>query len=141
MNPRDWVFHFFLRLRYPVSLPEDIATDLGITATNLLTFEELVSQLSSQSCRPKRLMRFMPREEAEAAFCSAQRKERFSRNSLYSYYFHEGWLEFKLCFDEHSRLRRIYLQHKHIASEYIEIHLNRDTFSEPSNPSKQSTAA
>ena len=73
----------------------------------------------------------MPREEAEAAFQSAQRKERFGRNSLFSYYFQEGWLEFKLYFDEKARLRRIYLQHKDLNSDNIEIHLNRDTISSP----------
>jgi len=131
MNPLNWVFQFFLRIRYPVSLPEDIAADLGINASNLLTFEQFVRQLSHQSCCPKRLTRFMPREEAEAAFQSAQRKERFGRNSLFSYYFQEGWLEFKLYFDEKARLRRIYLQHKDLNSDNIEIHLNRDTISSP----------
>lgn len=120
------MFHFFLRFRYPVSLPEDIATDLGISASNLLTFEEFVCQLTHQQCCPQRLSRFMPREAAEAAFQSAQRKERFGRNSLFSYYFHEGWMEFSLYFDEHSRLRRIYMQHKHVSNEQgIEILLNR----------------
>ena len=123
----NFFYHFMLRLRYPVSLPEDIATDLGINASNFLTFQELVYQLTNQKCRPKRLIRFMPREEAEAVFRSALRKEKFKRNSLFSYYFHEGWLEFILQFDEQSRLRRIYLQHKEIQSETgIELLLNRD---------------
>lgn len=125
MKAFDWLFHCFLRLRYPVSLPEDIATDLGISASNFLTFNEFVFHLTNLSCRPKRLTRFMPRDQAEAAFQSAQRKECFGRNSLYSYYFHEGWLEFSLYFDEHSRLRRIYMQHKHLTCEQgIEIPLN-----------------
>lgn len=127
MRTFDWLFHFFLRLRYPVSLPEEIATDLGINASNFLTFEEFVCQLTSLSSRPRRLIRFMPRKDAEAAFQSAQKKETFNRNSLFSYYFHEGWLEFILHFDEHSRLRRIYMQHKHLACESgIEIPLNRE---------------
>ncbi len=125
MKAFDWFFNFFLRVRYPASLPEDIATDLGINTSNFLTFEEFVDQLTSHSCRPKRLTRFMPRDAAEAAFQSALRKERFGRNSLFSYYFHEGWLEFSLYFDEQARLRRIYLQHKRLSSEQgVEIPLN-----------------
>lgn len=69
----------------------------------------------------------MPRNIAEAAFERAQRKEKFGRNSLFSYYFNEGWLEFNLHFDEHSRLRRIYLQHKDVDQEQgIEISLQQD---------------
>ncbi|MBA3815325.1 MAG: hypothetical protein H0X29_02165 [Parachlamydiaceae bacterium] len=121
----DWLLHCILRIRYPVSLPEDIATDLGIKASNFLTFDEFVNTLIHPASKPQRLMRFMPREIAEAAFESAQRKEKFYRNSLYSYYFNEGWLEFSLHFDEHSRLRRIYLQHKHLVNDNgIEIPLN-----------------
>lgn len=126
MKALDWLFHLMVRLRYPVSLPEDIATDLGINTSNFLTFEEFVSQLTSKEHRPRRLTRFMPRDTAEAAFTSAQRKECFGRSSLFSYYFHEGWLEFKLHFDEKARLRRIYIQHRRLASELgIEIPLDR----------------
>lgn len=125
MKAIDWLLHCALRIRYPVSLPEDIATDLGITASNLLTFEEFVATLVNPKSKPQRLMRFMPRELAEAAFQSAQKKEKFGRNSLYSYYFPQGWLEFSLYFDEQSRLRRIYLQHKHlVADNGVEIPLN-----------------
>ncbi len=125
MKGFNWLYHFFLRFRYPVSLPEDIATDLGINTSNFLTFEEFVTQLTNNSCRPRRLTRFMPRETAEAAFQSAQRKEYFGHNTLFSYYFHEGWLEFSLYFDEQGRLRRIYLQHKRLVSdEGVEIPLN-----------------
>lgn len=125
MKAFDWLLHCILRIRYPVSLPEEIATDLGIKASNLLTFEEFVNTLINPASKPQRLMRFMPREVAEAAFQSAQRKEKFSRNSLYSYYFHEGWLEFSLHFDEQSRLRRIYLQHKQLVADHgVEIPLN-----------------
>jgi hypothetical protein len=127
MKTLDWLYRIILRFRYPVTLPEEIATDLGITVSNFLTFNEFVCQLTSLSCRPQRLSRFMPRDAAEAAFESAQRKEKFGHNSLFSYYFHEGWLEFSLHFDEHSRLRRIYLQHKYFDNEPgIEIPLNQD---------------
>lgn len=68
----------------------------------------------------------MPREEAEAAFETALRKEKFLHNTLCSYYFNEGWMEFVLQFDEHSRLRRIYIQHKKIEQEEgIEIPLSK----------------
>ena len=67
----------------------------------------------------------MPREKAEKAFISAQRKEHFMRSSLFSYYFSEGWMEFKLEFDSKSLLRRIYIQHKTIEDERgIELHLD-----------------
>jgi hypothetical protein len=70
----------------------------------------------------------MPRKDAEAAFQRARRKEHFCRNSLFSYYFHEGWLEFCLHFDEKNRLRRIYLQHKRLESELgVEIPLFSET--------------
>ena len=122
----DWLYRMILRFRYPVTLPEEIATDLGITISNFMTFNEFVSQLTQTSCRPGKLKRFMPREDAEAAFECAQRKEIFGRNSLFSYYFNEGWLEFSLHFDEHSRLRRIYLQHQCVDEEQgIEIPLDQ----------------
>jgi hypothetical protein len=115
-----------LRLRYPVSLPEDIANALGIKVANYLTFNEFVNELTAPSCRPTRLTKFMPREKAEAAFQTAQRKERFKQNTLFSYYFNEGWMEFILQFDDQARLRRIYLQHKQIQqNEGIEIPLTK----------------
>lgn len=124
MKALNWLLRVCLRVRYPVSLPEDIATDLGFNTSNFLTFEEFVSQLVNLSDRPQHLARFMPRADAEAAFQSAQRKECFGRHSLFSYYFHEGWLEFNLYFDEQARLRRIYLQHKHLPQDHgVEIRL------------------
>lgn len=120
------LIRLLLRWRYPVSLPEDIAADLGIRSSNLLTFTEFINQLSSLSYRPERLSRFMPRNEAEAAFELAKRKEIFGKSSLFSYYFHEGWLEFNLHFDENARLRRIYMQHKSFHSDQgVEIPLNK----------------
>jgi hypothetical protein len=123
----DAVYRFFLRFRYPVTLPEDIGSALGIVASNHLTFEEFVGRLTCPSCRPTRLIKFMPREKAEEAFQTAQRKERFQQNTLISYYFNEGWMEFVLHFDEQSRLRRIYVNHKQIEKERgIEIPLVSD---------------
>lgn len=116
----------YLRFRYPVSLPGDVADALGVQVSNHVSFEEFVNTLISPTCRPTRLQKFMPREDAEAAFQSALRKEHFKQNTICSYYFNEGWMEFVLLFDEQSRLRRIYLQHKKITQEEgIEILLNR----------------
>jgi len=127
MKALDIFYRLLLRFRYPVSLPEDVAQALGIQVSNFMSFEEFVKQLVSPDCRPTRLTKFMPREKAEEAFEGAQRTERFKQNTLVSYYFNEGWMEFVLFFDEQSRLRRIYLQHKKIdQDEGIEIHLNKE---------------
>lgn len=121
----DSIYRFFLRFRYPVTLPEDIADALGIAASNFLTFDEFVRRLTSPSCRPTKLNKFMPREKAEEAFKTAQRTERFRQNTLVSYYFSEGWMEFILYFDEQSRLRRIYIHHRQIEKDQgIEIPLS-----------------
>lgn len=126
MKMWDVLSRLLIRFRYPVSLPEDVAEALGIRMSNFLTFDEFVNELVSPECRPTRLSKFMPRDKAEEAFQGAQRTERFQQNTLISYYFSEGWMEFVLSFDEHSRLRRIYLQHKQITSDKgIEIQLNR----------------
>ncbi|MBS4168807.1 hypothetical protein [Parachlamydia sp. AcF125] len=112
-----------MRFRYPVSLPEDIAQALGISFSNFLTFDQLIERLIDPNCSPKRLKKYMPREEAEAAFELAYKKDKFLKNSLFSYYFNEGWLEFILQFDDRSRLRRIYVQHKKIQQEGAELRL------------------
>lgn len=123
-KPLEYVSRFFLRFKYPVSLPEEVAEALGIELSNQVTFDELVRQLACPACRPTRLKRFMPRDKAEAAFMRAPRREKFSNNTLCSYYFNEGWVEFILRFDEKSRLRRIYLQHKKVKGDQgIEIPL------------------
>ncbi|MEI8366008.1 MAG: hypothetical protein WCF65_06285 [Parachlamydiaceae bacterium] len=126
MRPFSWLSNILLRLRYPVALPEEIATDIGVSISNFLSFDEFVSTLANLTSRPLNLKRFMPRDTAEAAFQSAQRKERFGRNSLFYYYFNEGWLEFSLYFDEQSRLRRVYLKHRQLPREQgVEILLNQ----------------
>lgn len=123
----DWMQRLFVRFRYPVTLPEEIASDLGVSVSNSLSFEDFVDQLTLLSNPPRHLKRFMPRELAEAVFRSAQRKDKFGRNSLFSYYFEEGWLEFNLQFDEKSLLRRVYLQHRNLSHEQgIEIKLISD---------------
>lgn len=117
MKALDTFYKFFIRFRYPVTLPEDIAQSLGVNLSNNVTFDEFVKCLTNPSCCPTRLMKLMPRKKAESMFCGAQRKEHFSRSTLISYYFSEGWMEFNLQFDAEARLRRIYIQHKQIESE------------------------
>lgn len=117
MGTLDCFSRFFLRFRYPVTLPEDIAQALGITVSNSIKFDELIKKLTSPDCCPTKLKKFMNRSEVEEAFCAAQRKEHFKQISLFSYYFSEGWVEFKLEFDSDSLLRRMYIQHRLIKNE------------------------
>ncbi len=117
------VRNLLIRLRYPVSLPEDVADSLGIDIKNSIEFQKFLSRC--QAARPTRLCKFMPRMEAERAFHNALRKEKFSSSSLYSFYFNEGWLEFELQFDANSLLRRVYLHHKLITGA-IELNLMID---------------
>lgn len=113
---------FYCRLHYPVSLPEDVAHALGISAPNDLSFEEFIELLRSPEGRPTKLFKYMPRDEAEMAFHSALRKETFKRTSLFSYYFCRGWLGFLLQYDDQLRLRRLYLQHRDLNhGEGVEI--------------------
>lgn len=124
MTPFKLIYRFLLRMRYPVSLPEEVAEDLGISVSDSWSFDSFVGELVSPACRPTRLKKYMPRDQAEAAFHGALRKERFAHNTLFSYYFNEGWMEFSLLFDEQSRLRRLYLQHRKISTqEAVEITL------------------
>lgn len=98
------------RFRHPVSLPEDVAKDLGVHLANSLTFEELIFALGRPGAYPKKLKRWMSRREAESAFQGAIRKEIFRSSSLFSYYFNKGWIVMTLYFDEDDLLRRLYVQ-------------------------------
>lgn len=114
----------YWRLRHPVSLPEDIAADLGITLSNFLTDDEIVDEMTSSQCCPTRLKRLMSRTRAEAAFHSACRCEKFTHHTLYSYYFRGGWVEIFLKFDDKERLRRLYVNHRAISqAEGYEMNL------------------
>ncbi len=66
----------------------------------------------------------MPREQAEDMFRLAIRKEKFQQNSLFSYHFKGGWVEFVLQFDEQARLRRLYTRHKDLKQK-CEIPISR----------------
>jgi hypothetical protein len=118
MSPINFVKQFFIRFRYPCSLPEDVAQDLGLNISNLLTFTEFMDRLTQPKLCPKKLTKFMPREQAEQIFRTALRKECFKQNSLFSYHFNGGWMEFMLQFDEQSRLRRLYIQHKDLKQKH-----------------------
>lgn len=107
----------FLRFRYPVSLPEEIAEALGIPLSNSLSFKDFVHELSHTKTAPTSLSRLMSRSSAEKVFHNAVRTERFTEKTLISYHFPQGWLEFMLQFDRESRLRRIYLLHREIPSD------------------------
>ena len=98
------------RFRYPVSLPEDVARDLGMHLPNTLSFQEFLKLLGAPHQRPAKLRKYMTRTMAESTFELALKKETFKSCSLFSYYFNKGWLVFALYFDESSRLRRVYLQ-------------------------------
>lgn len=118
----DVLVEFFLRFRFPCSLPSEIGDSLGVEFSRYPTFPEMIDDISH--CTPTRLYKYMPRDEAEELFRTAQKKEQFVSSSLFSYYFNEGWVEFVLYFDEQSRLRRLYFQHKSIEQdEGIEIPL------------------
>ncbi|MBS0623955.1 MAG: hypothetical protein JSS62_04955 [Verrucomicrobia bacterium] len=98
------------RFRYPGSMPEDVAHDLGYHLSNTMAFSEFLQVLGSSSYRPTRLWKMMPRPLAEMAFTYALKKETFRYSTLFSYSFNHGWLVFALYFDEHSRLRRLFVQ-------------------------------
>lgn len=112
------ILHLLIRFRYPVSLPEDVASDLGLPITNSVSFQEFIQCLTDPCQRPTKLTRFMPREQAEDTFRLAKRRERFKQNSLFSYHFKGGWMEFNLQFDEQSRLRRLYICHKDLKKKH-----------------------
>ncbi len=124
MKAFDQLCRFFLRFRYPVSLPEDVARALGLEISNYITFEQFVNTLTSPTFKVTQLVKFMPRNKAEEAFQHAQCRETFKNSTLFSFYFTEGWMEFMLEFDNDSRLRRLYLHHKSIKQERgVEIKL------------------
>lgn len=112
MKTWQMILRFMSRFRHHVSLPEDVSSALGIQFSNFISVSQLLRELASPRCHPTRLQRYMKRCEAEKAFQRAVRIERFSRHTLCSYYFKDGWLEFVLQFDEQGHLRRLYIHHK-----------------------------
>lgn len=118
MKVLEHIRRCLIRFRYPLSMPEDVAKDLGLDISNFLSFPEFVKFLTNPYIRPAKLTKFMPRKEAEEIFRKALRKEKFSQNSLFCYHFNGGWMEFMLQFDEQSRLRRMYIHHKDLKQKY-----------------------
>ena len=115
------------RFRYPVSLPEDLAKDLGVKLVNTVNFRQLLRILHSSDLRCNRLKRLMSRAQAEAIFRSALKKESFKSSSLFSYYFNKSWLVFALYFDEKDQLRRLYVQCPSCSNfEGFDIHLEEE---------------
>lgn len=104
------LLRLWCRFRHPVSLPEDVARDLGTYASNRLSFEALVRFLNSPGCRPTHLVRWMERDEAESYFLSAKKKERFGSKTFFSYCFEQGWLIVVLQFNEEHLLSRLYVE-------------------------------
>lgn len=109
---------FFVRFRYPVSLPEDIGKDLGLEIDNHMSFQEFINKLTDPRLRPSTLSRLMSREEAEKKFNRALKKESFLQQSLFFYHFNGSWMGFTLDFDENSRLRRLYLMHRDLKKKH-----------------------
>lgn len=108
----DYFSHVIARLKYPVSLPEEVGEALGVELSCQASFDEFIRELMQPELRPTRLVKYMAREQAEALFGKAVKTERFHQKTLVSFYFNKGWLEFMLQFDEDSRLRRIYFYHE-----------------------------
>ncbi len=104
------ISRFLSRFRYPFSLPEDLAFDLGIPLQNKLKFTEVIDFLASPQCCPKTICKYMPRDQAEAAFRRFVKKEHFPYASLFSYHLNRGWVIVMLYFDTSLRLQRLSLQ-------------------------------
>ncbi|MCB1181343.1 MAG: hypothetical protein KDK55_04905 [Chlamydiia bacterium] len=98
------------RFRYPASLPEEVASDLGLFIPNTISFKDFMSFLRSNHCCPTTLKRGMDRFDAERVFSSPLKKEIFSSRTLLSYYFAKGWLVITLFFDEGGQLTRAQVQ-------------------------------
>lgn len=113
MNLFQKMMSFFFRMKHPISSPEEIGRDLGVqTLHRAVSFQECIACLIDENSPPKNIIKFMQRAEAESKLRSAVRKERFKNSSLFSYHLFQGWLAFKMVFDQEDRLRRLYLQHK-----------------------------
>lgn len=116
MKAIDLLFSFFVRFRYPFSLPEDISKALGVPLSNSLPFNEFVNRLVAPAFKPTTLCKFMIREKAEEAFCNAPCQERFGQSTLFTYYFKGGPLQFVLKFKD-EKLRRVSVLHKDIPQD------------------------
>jgi len=115
---------FFVRLRYPYSLPEELASDLGLPLCNSMPFARIETKICKRRWCPSTLYKFMSRDEALSTLSRAYRVDHFGCKEIVSYYFREGWIEFELHFDPEGRLRRLQLHApKQLSLEPIEIPL------------------
>lgn len=108
----DCLAGFYSKLQSPLSSTEEIVKDLGFELPSNLMCKNFIDIMAHSGLKSTKLVKFMLRNDAEKIFASAIRKERFSKHSLYSYYLDKGWVGFYLLFDQDSKLRRIYFQHK-----------------------------
>ena len=127
------------RFRHPISLPEDVESALGVPLSNFLSFEQVVTTLKKPSCLPTKLLRYMPRKDAEKSFqtaCNTHccQKESFLNLSIFTYDFNGKSISFELRFDDQAKLRRIYLNHSGNIEEQ-ELHLL--TVDDPHNATTQ----
>ena len=116
----SWLRQFsrlFYRFRHPVTLPEEVACDVGIPLPNGLSCEAVIQRLKDPNQSSNKLVRMMPREGAEALFHNAVRQEKFRKSTLFSYYFASGWMEFSLQYDDQDLLQRVYILHRNIADD------------------------
>lgn len=118
-----------IRFRYPGTLPEELARDLGIKLPHRGLLKELVIALMSSLPKSRRLSLHMSRDRAEASFKFAVKKEKFHSTTLFSYYFSEGWLVFTLYFDQEGRLGRLQLQTPFNVSSHYDLPLPSEKIS------------
>ncbi|MGE3954168.1 MAG: hypothetical protein AB7F31_03080 [Parachlamydiales bacterium] len=117
MNLLRQMARLLYRFRHPVTLPEEVACDVGIPLSNGLSCEAVIQRLKDPSHPSRKLIRMMPREGAEALFHNAVKQERFRRSTLFSYYFASGWMEFALHFDDQDLLRKVTILHRNILDD------------------------
>ena len=117
MNFLRQITRLIYRFRHPVTLPEEVACDVGVPLSNGLSCEAVIQRLKDPRQASKKLVRMMPRERAEGLFHNALRQEKFRRSTLFSYYFATGWMEFSLQFDDQDLLRRVYILHRNIIDD------------------------
>jgi hypothetical protein len=111
-------------------LPDELLKTLGLDLKGNSSIEDLLEKLNHSKSLHIKLKKFMTKREVENAFISAEKKEHFSRHSLYSYYFSKGWVGFFVSFDQDLKLRRVYLQYKSLRyQDTIELYLDNHSLS------------
>ena len=114
------IYSFF---KYPCLLPCEVGLALGFKSLSFESFEVFLLQLISREGHGSRLKKFMPRERAESLFLSAEKREIFRNESLFSFQFSSSWLGVSLQFDDANLLRRAYLMHERVPEGQVELTL------------------